>query len=363
MKNILITSVFLMCFNTLYSQSVYNTIDTSNIEIAKRIDFIRRYYNCETNENAKKFWNPKLINVKHYNFGTGIEAISRNNTPKEIKKLFKLQISELEMLNDSLAYVKIEVVYPEDGHILTYKYYIGGNKEQYYLDNAISYEKSRFKQYKTNNVNFYISPFRNFSTKELNETSKSIDDLYSILKTRKKRSVIDVYLCSNIEEMNIVANMSKYYGRQGGFSNSESNFTAYMYQSPKHLHEFVHVIMGGNKEQNSILEEGIASYYGGLNPNQTLSYGKTLVKNCLKNDGCKIEDLMYNRKNLVLNYSVWAAICEYIIIKLGEKSLFNLFYDEDVNDKNLLDVLSNQLNTPKEMILSDIQKMFLSGDK
>lgn len=362
MKKLLMIIFCLLSIQS-YGQSVYEAIDTNNVAIAKRIEFVRSYYNSSTKEDAKIFWHPKLRDIQNYNFGTNIEAYSRNNVPRRIRDVLKLEIIELEILNDTLSYVKIEMNDPRFGIVATLKYYMVEDDGTIYLDNAINYERHRFILHKTPNIDYYASPYKSVTDEELMRGSEVIDSLYDVLLTRRDRKRLEVYLCSNIEEMNIVGNMSKYYGRQGGYANSEANFAVYMYESPIHKHEFVHIILSGTKPHNFILDEGIATLFGGLNPGQSYGDGRRLVRDCLKSQSCRIEDLISNRNVLTLNYSMWALICEYIIKKLCKGKLFDMYYDERINEKNLISKVCDMLNISERQLLADLQTMAMDYDK
>jgi len=363
MKEILLIA-FCLLHIALYGQSIYQTIDTTNTSISKRINFIRNYYNSSTNEDGKKFWHPKLKDIINYNSATSIETFSRNNAPRRIKDGLRLEIIELEMLNDTLSYVKIEMRTPDDGIALaTMKYYIIENNGVLYFDNAINYEKNLFSLYQTPNIDYYISPYKSFPKSELLKGSEVIDSLNNILLSKKDKRKIEVYLCSNIEEMNIVANMSKYYGRQGGFANSELGFTAFMYESPIHSHEFVHLLLCGTKKDNYILEEGIATLFGGLSPSQSYISGKNLIKECLISGTCSIEDIIQNRKNLTLQYTIWAVFCEYIINKLGKDKLFEFYYDKNVNDSNIINKVCDIINISEDQLFINLKNAILNNDK
>lgn len=364
MKILYIIIISFLSFQ-LYSQEVYLAVDTSNISISKRVDFIKEYFQSETREKEKEFWHPKYKNIKNYNYSSNIETFTRIYTPKEINNYCDLLIYELDILNDSLSYVKIEATYPDFNpkQFVTYKYYIVEKDGELFLDNSIYYEKHKFVLYKTSNIDFYISPYKKVSKRELESASEVIDSLYNVLVTRNKKKKIQAYVCSNIEEMNIIANMTKYYGRQGGFANPEANFAAYMYENPVHMHEFVHLLLDFHQENNFILEEGIATFFGGLNPQQSYHQGKIKVQECVENSSCNIEDLISNRDDLTLNYSMWGILCEYIINTLGKEILFDLLYDKSIHDKNLISNICDLNKITKEQLIKELRNLILNYDK
>jgi hypothetical protein len=71
MRIFLILILFFAVGST-FSQRVYETIDTTNIDIKERIDFIRKYYK---EDGYKQYWHPKYKDIDSYQFGASIEKI------------------------------------------------------------------------------------------------------------------------------------------------------------------------------------------------------------------------------------------------------------------------------------------------
>lgn len=273
-------------------------------------------------------------------------------------------ISELEILNDTLSYCKIEVSTPEGHHYLTYKYYIVDVNGKLFLDNCLPYELARFKFITTENLDFYVSPFHVVDERLYKTASKAIDSLYRVLKPDAKKDKFRVFMCSSIEEMNILSNMTKYYGYVGGFANMGAKYAVYTYDTPIHKHEFVHMILGKTKGKGFILGEGIASLYGGLSPQVSYADGKKQLKRGYEDSQYNFEQLytrkIFNARDNTPSYTTAAVVCEYIQRDFGIEKLLEFYYDPNINDKNLLAELSTLKNITEDDLIKKIEKIILS---
>ena len=344
MHRFFIIAMFLLLVNVLHGQRISNNIDSSSADNIVKVKLIRSYYESENDSIAKLHWNPSLRFYNNYNFSKNIETYSRTSSPKQINKHLGLSITELESVNDTLSYVKIDVDYPGEGVILTYKYYIVKIGNKYYLDNCIDYEKGRFKKFSTENIIFYISPLHKRIGDHLyTEANKTVDSLYNSLPTLKKRAKFEVFLCSSVEEVNLLSNLTRYYSKQLAFANPDFNTVVMMYDSPIHKHEFVHAVVGGDRSDSRILNEGIATLYGGLSPQQGFNDGIKELKILLKKEDKDLEQVFKANNSTIVNYTIYGLIAEFLEEKLGRKELFALHYDKEINDKNLIEIASQAM--------------------
>ncbi|GAA4182791.1 hypothetical protein GCM10022218_40470 [Sphingobacterium ginsenosidimutans] len=351
-------NIILLCGNYLKAQNVYEVIDSTDIKIEARINFIRNYF-AGDREQAKEFWHPKYQQKKDYNYAVFIDAVSRNFSPKDIRKNNKLLISELEMLNDTLSYCKIEVFTLDGLHYLTYKYFIIDINGKLFFDNCLPYELSRFQNVPTEYLDFYISPYHTISRSALTSASKTVDSLYNVLRPGQNKEKFKIFMCSNIEEMDILSNMTKYYGYVGGFTNMEEKYAVYAYDSPIHKHEFVHLILGKRSGMGYILGEGIPTLYGGVSPQISYYEGRMELQEGYRKALYNFEKL-YNReisnaKNNVPSYTIAAVVCEYIRRKFGLDELLALYYNPNINDDNLLVELARKSLITKERLIDEIE--------
>jgi len=359
MKKILLVVTFSLFMNIVYSQTVYDAIDTTDIEIAERIKFIRSYYNQET--DYKEFWHPKYKNYNSCNFSELVDGISRNLSPKRIRDRFNTQITELQLLNDSLSYFKIFISDKSDPHLVEYKYYLVKLNGKYYLDNCKEYEKYRFNSYKTQYITFYTSPWIKADTIKMVEASNALSELYSKLTPDKPLQNITNFVCSSVEEMNILTNMTHYYGYVGGFAQMDDNFIVSHNGPYDYIHEFIHILLGNTAGGSFFLGEGVASYYGGLSYKTSYKEGLRYLKGCFAEKRCTFDLLLakkiYNQRDNTPGYAFAALICDFIINNYGYSYFMSLYNNPEVTDANLLNIVSADNQITVEDVLNNLIKI------
>ncbi len=358
-KNIL--AIFLLCLSgySTYAQTINMVIDSSDISIKEKITFIKDYFQQE--QDAKKFWHPKYANSEKYNFSTLIDGITQFHTPKAMLDRFKVEITELQELNDSLSYFKFALSSDKDPHIIEYKHYLVKIGNQYYIDNCKDYEKHRFSHIKTPNISFYISPWFGFKEDDLNKASEKMDSLFQVLKPQKSMPHVENFLCASIEEMNCLTNMTHFYGYVGGFTHIEQNFIVAHNNAPLYLHEFIHVLLGAAAGNSFILGEGLASYLGGLSHHHSYQDGLDYLKQCFEEGRCTFDLLwerkIHNQRDNIPTYGFAAAFCDFIITNYGYDYLLDLYNDPAISDQNLIEKVCQDQKLTKEDIVAAVKKI------
>lgn len=350
-----------LCPVIIYSQDVHVAIDTTNESLYRKYLFIKEYYNQDS--NLKNYWHPKYKNFKKYNFSSLVDGITQRKTPKEIKNNFDIEITEIQELNDTLSYFKVALSSEKDYNIVEYKYYLVERKGRLYIDNCKDYEKYIFHKFITSNIIFYISNWYDINEEDLLNANLKFDSLYNFLSPKKTKPIVENYLCASVEEMNILNNMTYFYGYVGGFTNIEQNYIVAHYNEPFYTHEFVHVLLGSPTGNCFILGEGIASFLGGLSHNVTYKQGLEYLKSCYRNGRCTF-DLLYERKifnprDNTPTYAFAGAFCEFLISRYGMDSFYDLYYDKEVNDRNLLEKVSEKEGIDREEIIDAIEKIIM----
>ncbi len=350
---------FLFLFSFGHSQSVYDVVDSVNVDIKKRIDFLREYYTQE--KDYKSYWHPKYKDIENYQFGTNIETFVRMYSPKVTNNALDLQIREICLLNDSLSYVKLKGFYDKQ-HIITYKYYIADIDGKLYLDNCLEYESKRFNHIKTDYIDFYISKWYDFTEEDCLQAAREYDDLYDLLKPPVPKKRMKNFVCASPEEMNILANMEEYYGYVGGFANSECNFIVAHKKEVFYKHEFVHAILGSPASGKCWhLSEGMATRFGGFRESDDFDYCLQYLREGYASGRFNFDDL-YHRKisnptDNAPTYSFAALLCEYILQKWGMDTLREMYYNPEITDDNLLSILENKANLDKEGLIRQIEAL------
>ena len=229
------------------------------------------------------------------------------------------------------------------------------------MDNCLPYELSRFRPVTTENLDFYVSPYHSINEGEYQLASDAVDSLYRNLGLARERKKFQIFLCSNIEEMNILSNMTKYYGYVGGFANMEQKYAVYTYDTPVHKHEFVHLILDKPSGSSYILGEGMATLFGGISPFVSYAEGKRFLKKGYENSEYDFQRLykreISNTRDNVPSYTTAAVVCEYIKREFGIKALLEMYHDPKINDDNLLQELAERENITKDRLVKRIESI------
>ena len=359
MKELLLVITLLCSLNIAKAQTVYTTIDTTNFEMADRIKFIKTYYNQET--DYKKFWHPKYKNYKSCNYSELVDGISRNFSPKRMRDNFDIEITEIQTLNDTLSYFKVLLSDKSDPHILEYKNYMVKIDGKYYLDNCKEYEKYKFNCFKTPYITFYTSPWIYADTTKMVEASNSLLMLHSKLTPDKPLRCIESFICSSVEEMNLITNMTHYYGYVGGCAQMDDNFIVSHRGSLDYTHEFIHLLLGPPAGSSFFLGEGVASYYGGLNYKTPYKEGLSYLKDCFAEARCTFDLLLakkiYNQRDNTPGYAFAALLTDFIINNYGYSYFMSLYNNPEVTDETLLNVISRDNQIEIEEILNTLKSI------
>jgi hypothetical protein len=345
----------------LQAQKLNPVIDSTQSEIIPKIDFLKAYFSDTV--NVKSYWLPKYSTTEYYNYSQLVDALTRNFKPYQALKKFDVEITELQSINDTLSYFKYMISASYDKHLVEYKLYLVNRNGTFFIENCKDLEKDRFYHFETPNITFYISKWREIDTISLNRASYRLDSIAKFLIPGSSIPHIQSYLCETVEEMNIITNMTHYYGFVGGFTHIENRFIVSYKAPPDYIHEFVHVILPPAAGMpNFFLGEGIASYLGGLSHHHSYQYGKEYLKDCFDSGRCTFDLLLarkiYNQYDNTPTYAFAAAICDYIITNYGYDYFFELYHNPDVNDTNVMDKICDDKNISKKRLIRGISQIW-----
>lgn len=264
------------CFNLKGQVEIAYKIDTTKQKNLSLCNFVINYMKKDTISN--EFWHPKYKNSEAYDYN--IDWIWSEYTPKKLSEKCNIEIIELQQINDSLTYFKLQVSSKpnknEESFTNIYKYYIVEQAGRYYLDNCKEYDSKKFAYYKTKNISFYTSYFYKIDKQKMDNASKSIDSLYTTLKVKGKKKAIDYFMCASEEELNNLANIVVWNGGLSGFTNIPEGYVVGVNDNPNYKHEFIHAILGYGANC-FFLQEGIATLYGGTDKGK-ISYKQGPVR-------------------------------------------------------------------------------------
>lgn len=365
-KTILLIGFILMmtCFTLKGQVGIAYKIDTTKQKNLSLCNFVINYMKKDTINN--EFWHPKYKNSEAYDYN--IDWVWNEYTPKKLSEKCNIEIIELQQINDSLAYFKLQISNKpnknEEPFTNIYKYYIVELAGKYYMDNCKDYDSKKFAYYKTKNIGFYTSCFYKIDKQKMENASKSIDSLYSALKVKKSKKAIDYFMCASEEELNNLANIVVWNGGLSGFTNIPEGYVVGINDNPSYRHEFIHAILGYGANC-FFLQEGIATLYGGTDKGK-ISYKKGLIelKECYKKGDCNFDNLyareVGSKYSSNLTYTFAATFCKYIIDNFGFDLFYKLYYDKNISSTNFIEKLTNSTGKDKETLIKEVEKMILN---
>jgi hypothetical protein len=352
MKRYILFIVVFINYKFALSQLISVSINQDNEQIKARLKFIRSYFNDKS--DIRKYWLPRGDATDQYNYSTLVDGISRYYAPWQMLKYFQVEITELQILNDSLSYYKFILSNKKDKHIVEYKYYIVKRDGVFYIDNCMHYEKRKFVHVNTPLIDYFISSWLKYDTVQLMNASKKLDSLSKLLVPKKTPTKIVSFICASTEEMNLLTNMTHYYGYVGGFTHLDCQFIVSHNAPPDYIHEFIHVILGETSGNSFILGEGIASYFGGPSYNFNYSDALLYLKDCFESGRCTFDLLLqkkiFNPRDNYPTYSFAAVLCDYIINAYGYNYFYSLYNNKEISDDNLIEKICKDHNIARELI-------------
>jgi hypothetical protein len=209
----------------------------------------------------------------------------------------------------------------------------GGYKFLNYFDVS----KHALQNYNSDNIEFYYPCGFNFDIEKVKDTENFIQQFrknYNIEKTSEK---IICVIGNNLNESNA------FVGFDFTITTSENKFAGYFLEPrtiltcrQDHIHEFVHVLTKSTYPNiYGILNEGIATYYGGQAGSDYTFHTKNLHKYLSNNpidflNTSLLWDLEIGDGRLA--YTVGALIIDYTLKKYSTQKVIELFSSKDYED-------------------------------
>lgn len=273
------------------------------------------------------------------------------NTVTEIKKVY----NEYYLIRNTLSLLKDTIKY----FTIIFDVYSKKVGDNYKLFNSFYVNKPSFKNYQTQNINYFYLPSYDFNIEKAQNIALAYSELCKKFGNPNKHKV--VYLVGN--------NLDESYRNIGIHSTpftSSSHYAGFHIESlniilscrEDHLHELVHTVFK-QYHGSAILQEGIATYYGGTNGisyPQLMIELKRLISDRPDIDLTNYYDLDQKVNNEIFNtcYAIGAIFIDYAFKKNGRKKVLSLFRYEDVDSfdydglsaavENELGIKRNEIN-------------------
>ena len=290
---------------------------------------INTQYNIQTDSIQNLYWhsqsNDLLISqIEKFMLFGEISTFSirkYSETIYEIHTLVQVKAFESEGINTLYIY-KVCAVETDDG---------------FKLLNYFDVFKNALQNYTSENIEFYYPCGFNFDIEKAKDTEKFIYQFrkdYSIKKINEK---IICVIGNNLSESNA------FMGFDFTIATSENKFAGYHLEPnailtcrQDHIHEFVHVLIKSTYPSvYDILNEGIATFYGGMSGSDYVFHANNLQKYLSKNtidflDISLMWDLEINSGRLA--YTVGALIIDYTLNTYGVRKVIELFFCKNYED-------------------------------
>jgi hypothetical protein len=218
-----------------------------------------------------------------------------------------------------------------------YKVCATKTNDSFKLLNYFDASKNALQNYTSENIEFYYPCGFNFDLEKVSSTEKFINQFrkdYNIKKTNEK---IICVIGNSLTESNA------FMGFDFTMATSENRFAGYFLEPntlltcrQDHIHEFVHILIKSTYPNvYNILNEGIATFYGGMAGSDFVFHANNLQKYLSENtidflNTSLLWDLEINGGRLA--YTVGALIIDYTLNTYGIQRVIELFSCKDYYD-------------------------------
>jgi len=275
---------------------------------------------------------------------------------------YRPTIIEILKINEASSYlVKIAYLGCEKNKFATIRFIynmiitkdMGG---MYKLKRATDYVTKDWIKYSTKSIDFFINPFRKLNKSDAIRLDSFNASIAKFLNVSVEK--ITYYSCINAKTLfevrgfDYIPNM--YYDSFGGQCESYCNTVYSGMNAEWYPHELVHIYT--NKyfpNVNKVADEGFCTFMGG-SYNLPLEYHLKIAKQyILKHPNEKLDDLLFNEKDIAEHtssmYTLGGLICKMLYAKYGLDSIKE-WLQVGNNEKKFYEVLKAKFNISKDQL-------------
>lgn len=311
-----------------------------------------------------KYWIKSDFDKYRFPFIDLFRIEYENETP-DVFNTNLLEIIELKPRKEYL--VKIAFVGTDSSGLSklksVYNILVTLNSDKFVFSRSLNHFIKDWKKFEKYPITYFISPDKIANQQEIDKQLADIEKLNSYFETDSIE--FTYYSCVSPVELFKIKGFDYSHGMYQNKKGGLVEFGNHVFSgnnSEYYTHEIVHIYI--NKlfpGANSLLNEGIAMYFGGSG-GQTYSWHKNKLKEYIENkedfdflDYMGTFDQLYIDKQTSIPYMTGALIYEYVINKADKYSYFNMLKErkdiwdilkiaelteENINEK-LLDALKN----------------------
>lgn len=372
----LLTVFILVCFSiTVYSQTyklnISARVDTSNSNNREIFQLFSQYLNSSPEiigENL--YWNEQEF--KKY---TEVEMLPDRslwsmlyiNSMESFLKQHKAIVLQIDSVDINLYQIKTLFYTDEDSpQKIPYitKHFLSKNESgNFRLKNAIDYLTLKWEHRNYGMIKFVIHPSCKFNVQQASEADEFCKSIAKKFDLELKP--FTYYILPNSDVYGELLNFSYWTYYIGGQTISPLREIFTTYGNTSYPHEFIHLIFPlrvDGKTTPRIINEGIASWLGGVKYNVSFKDALTQVSQVLKKETKVsfkdiLDETIRNEFDSSILYVTGGVLCQMAYEKNGKDAIMKLYYSD--ND-NFISVLEAIFNLPFEEIERKVIEYILS---
>lgn len=295
-------------------------------------DFWKSYVSCYQNESDKShlaYWNLEEL-------GKGFSDIVVSATPFRSYKNSEILVSGIRMADNGIFEIKNTLTLGNSFKYFTtiFKIYVKKDPAGFKLYNSFHINKPLLHHFQTNNIDYYYSDKFKFDSLKAGNSEEFYSDLIRRFGKQNERRV--TYITGNnldeaYQNLGVDSTTFSSNSKYAGYHISDQNVILSCRED--HFHELAHTVFG--KFNNiGILQEGVATYFGGTNG---LSFKdnvyklKESIRNKPELDLSDIDNLDNALGNTSINnyYIIGSVFVDYALKNGGDKRLLELLQYKD----------------------------------
>ncbi|MBR9832482.1 hypothetical protein GYB57_10065 [bacterium] len=233
-----------------------------------------------------------------------------------------------------------------------------------YFSRALNYYVANWNKVKRYPITYYISPKKNINEQEIKNQLKDIEILNEYFETDSIE--ISYYSCVNPIELFQIKGFDysagMYFNKKGGiveFGNHVFSGNSSEYYTHEITHIYINTLFPGS---NSLLNEGIATFFGGSGGLDYNWHKKNLIEYIDSNKDFDFSNYteafnkIYVDEKTPIPYMTGALIYEYVLEKYDKNKFFEI-----LKSKADLWIILNSVNLNKDNLNSELLKQLKKG--
>ena len=217
---------------------------------------------------------------------------------------------------------------------------VSNQSGKFYLKNSLNYQVLNFKKAKIGKIEYYVHPLLeidNFSCQKANEFCDSLSKIWTGQSLQEN---IKYYVTPSPESLSRLLGFDfAYFGYTFGYTSINAKYIFSGTGNFNYRHELAHLVIGDIK--NSLLSEGLATYYGGSGNVQFVELVKDFNKENYPLNEDKLKSILQNTNSK--NYYVLGAILVNEVIKKSGIEGLKKFSQININDEKMISEICKNL--------------------